>query len=112
MPPLVFGAQKKPGLDRVNFSSVILFQKERKKEPNPKPSTRKIERERRTGRQTERERLESELGGGVVRTWLTYLSNCALGSRVGHAGLTYSMGCLFRCLQTVKYVLETFSELC
>ena len=47
-----------------------------------------------------------------MRTWLTYLSNCALGSRVGHEGLTYSMGCLFRCLQTVKYVLETFSELC
>ena len=22
------------------------------------------------------------------------------------------MGCLFMCLQTVKYVLETFSELC
>ena len=57
-------------------------------------------------------RLESELGGGVVRTWLTYLSNCALGSRVGHEGLTYSMGCLFMCLQTVKYVLETISELC
>ena len=47
----------------------------------------------------------------MVRAWPTYMSNCALGSRVGHEGLTYSMGCLFRCLPTVKYVLETFSEL-
>ena len=27
-------------------------------------------------------------------------------------GRTESMGCLFMCLQTMKYVLETFSELC
>ena len=99
--------------------------KERKKKrKKPKPSTREKEkereterdrdreRERQTDRQTDRERLESELGGGVVRTQLTYLSNCALGRRVGHEGLICGMGCLFMCLQTVKYVVETFSELC